>query len=159
MDKVTKLKVLDGRTTVEGVAMNRQTPEAVILKDCPDIPSKSFREALSGVRNDVVKVFGFPKSVADRLVLTGVDVNEDGNGHRSFVFTCKLQCGAGTVAVNSPLMREKVEKENGKTVLSDVALKRVDKLLAEALNYRNGGREQFDLGLEDAETEPATAAK
>lgn len=153
--EVTKVKVLNAGTTIELEAKNEGHPEPRQLKDCPD-RSKELEEALDGLKVEVCRLLGFTtKGMKTRVRVTGVSVSRDANGHRQFVLTTKYRTNVGEASLNVPRLREQVEDEAGETVLSDVQLKRIEKVLAAGLSYYNGQRVQGDLFDSEDEQEAA----
>ena len=152
---ITKVKHHDGKTTVEWTDPNGKHLESTTLTDCPDPPKKSFLEALAAVEQEVVRRIGIQgKSFSAAFSLTGVTVSTNIHGHRQFKPSGYLRCGyGGGTGMSLPLLREKVDDEGGDSVLSDVALKRFEKLLSEALAYSKQDRQQTSLGLDGTGTE------
>lgn len=143
--KVTKVRFHDESTTVEYSTSNRGTPENHELANCGDGRRKSFASAIAAVEKDALAIVGLGKALGKRYRLTQVSVSEDSNGHRGFIFHGMFRTNAGEVSLGTPRMREKVESEDGETVLSDVVRKRVDVLLDEAIAFVSGQREQGEL--------------
>lgn len=143
--KVRKVKFGDEATTVVYTTSNRGTPENHELADCGDGRRESFGKAVRAVEQDALEVLGLGKRLGERYRLSQVSVSEDANGHRGFIFHGLFRTNAGEVSLGTPRMREKVESEEGETVLSDVARKRVDLLLEEAIAFVAGQREQGEL--------------
>lgn len=147
---ISKVKHHDGRTSVEWTEPNGKHLASASLVDCPDVPEASFLEALEAVQTEILRRIGITgQTFAKAFVLTGISVSTNLHGHRQFKPSAYLRCGyGGGTGISLPLLREKVEAEGGDNVLSDVALKHVEKLLAEGARYANQERAQGELGLD-----------
>lgn len=156
--KVTKVKFHDERTTVAYTTSNRGTAETHELPDCSDGRRPTFEKAIASVGKDALEVLGLGKRLGERYRLTQVSVSEDANGHRGFILHGMFRTNAGEVSLPTPRLREKVESEDGETILSDVARKRIDVLLDEAIAFVSGQRIQSDLFEGDGEDEAAEAS-
>lgn len=147
--EVVAVKYLGDRTSVERERMNGESVETLSLRDCPDPPRNSFLEALEAVRKDVLARIGLGAVFSKATKVTGVKVSTDRYGHRLFSITATVQGKYGPAfGIPFPLLREKVENEEGETVLSTMELKRIDKLLDEAQRYAEGQRVQATLDLD-----------
>lgn len=147
--EVTKVKFHDAATTVEFAVVNGRTPQKSQLEECPDMRRSTFEDARAAVALDVVEILDMGKKVSERYRFTQVSVSKNANGRRGFIFHGMFRTSAGEVSLQTPLMRESVDGEASENTLSDVARKRIDQLLEEAVAYVAGQREQGELGLEN----------
>lgn len=145
---VRKVKYLSERMTVERVEANGRHTETLLLEGCPDPPKESFLDALEAVRKDALARLGLGAQFTKATKISGVTVSRDGQGHRQFKLSATVETKTGVSGFSLPLMREKVESEEGVTVLSAIELKRIEKLLGEAENYALGARIQGELDLD-----------
>ena len=146
--EVTKVKHRDGKTTIIGTAPNVNDLETVALRSCADAPTPAFKKAFEAVSNDItsaVGVKGATFAAAFNVYEVTVDKDEK-TGRRGFVFGAMLDTPWGPMKAPLPRMIERTESESDASTLSDVAVKRIDVLLAEAKGYYAGGRvsEQTD---------------
>lgn len=167
--EVTLLKRTGGKISVEWDAPG-PGKQGGFVRDCKDEPSEAFEDALEQVRLDLLRRSPVAnKHVRETLRLNGVSVSRSSSGHRQFVASATVDWGWGETGVALPLLRERVDSEDGKSILSDVELKHVEALLDEALAYARAKRAQGDLfddafgdddeasETADAEAEPALA--
>lgn len=150
VSNVSKVKVTKQGTTVELETKNDGSPEERTLKNCPD-SSKVLEGAFESLRPEVCRLLGFTrKDEKERVRVTGISVSRDANRNRGFVIHTMLRTNVGETSLNVPRMREPVEgADGGETVLSDTGMKQVEKVLAAALGYYKGEREQTELDLSD----------
>lgn len=144
--EVTKVKVTKQGATVEVEASNEGSPEERSLRNCPD-SSKKLDGAFESLLPEVCRLLGFTrKDEKGRVRVTGISVSKDANRHRGFTIHAMFRTNVGETVLNVPRMREPVEgAEGGETVLSDTGMKQVEKVLAAALAYYKGEREQTEL--------------
>lgn len=140
--EVTKVRHRDGKTTVIGTAPNVNDMETVALRSCTDAPVKSFNEAFDAVSNDIKSAVGIKGATfASAFSIYEMAVEKDEKtGKRGFVFRAMLDTPWGPMKAPLPRMIERTENEADASVLSDVAVKHIDALLAEAKAYYAGGR-------------------
>lgn len=163
--EVSKIKRTKQGTTVEIVASNAATdggdshPEDRTLKNCPD-GSPALDSAFESLRPEVCRILGFTrKDEKERVRVTGVSVSRDANRNRAFIVHTMFRTNVGEASLNVPRLREPVEgAEGGETVLSDTGLKQVEKVLAAALDYYEGDREQTSLDLDSGDEMEAAEA-
>lgn len=150
--KIVAFKWLSEKMSIERESMNGDTPEDLNLKDCEDVPSKSFVDALEAVRSDALKRLGLGAVFTKAAKVTGVRVHRSRLGHRMFSITGTVQGKYGPpIGFPFPVVRERVDSEEGETILSHIEVKRIDKLLAEALGYADGNRKSRQMELGEAQ--------
>ncbi len=145
--EIIKVKHRDGKTSVIGEVENGKHKEKVSLLSCTDAPRPAFTTALEAVSADVLKACGIKGATfASAFTVYEVGVDTEDNGRRSFVFGAMLQTPWGPSKFPLPKMIERTENETDSNVLSDVAVKRIDKLLKCAKAYYAQDRvvEQMD---------------
>lgn len=146
--RITKVLYRDGKTTVIGEVQNVNDMETVRLPSCTDAPKPSFTEALDAVTKDVLKAIGIQgKGFEVAFSVTGVTIDkEKSTGRRGVSFRTTLETPMGKQNAGLPRMTERLEDETGPLVLSDVAMKHVERFLDEAKAYYAGDRisEQTD---------------
>jgi hypothetical protein len=154
--EVTKVKILNELTTIEGTAPNGRHTSGWDLTDCPDKPHKEFLAALELVRGDLLAKTPFGKKFGDGFTLTGISVSRNTAGRRQFSASAKIDFGWGETGVSIPLLLAyDMEKQGADNVLSETETAHVDELFAEGLRYYEGARHQTELALEDQEPEEA----
>ncbi len=140
--EVTKVKHRDGKTTVLGETPNGNHKDKIGLRSCPDMPRPAFKEALAAVSADVVKAIGIKGNMfqAAFSVYEVAVEKEETSGRRAFVFGAMLMTPWGPMKAPLPRMIERTDNETDTNVLSDVAVKRIDKLFKAAKAYHGGDR-------------------
>ena len=145
---IRKVLHRDGKTTVIGESQNVNDMETCALRGCTDAPKPPFTKALEAVTKDVLKAIGIQgKGFEVAFSVTGVTIDkEKSSGRRGVSFRTTLETPMGKQNAGLPRMTERLEDETGPRVLSDMAMKHVEKLLEEAKAYYAGDRisEQVD---------------
>ena len=148
--EVVSLKVTGKGVSVHRIAQNGSHKEGLTLDDCPDVAHSSLYEALDAVRLAIIrrcKIKG--ATFASSFALQGISVSKASNGHRQFTPSGTLDYGWGEKGVSLPALHEMQDNETGPAILSDVELKQMDALLAEAGKYADQDREQKEMDLGD----------
>ena len=153
--EVTQVKQTGKGITVRWTLPNGNHTSKTELEDCPDNPSDEFRAAMKAVEGSLVRRCSIKGvSFAGAFRFTGISMSRDSAGHRQFKPSGSLEYGWGESGQSLPLLREKVDSETGKSILSDIELKQIETLQHEAAKYASGGREQEEM-FEDDEDEAA----
>lgn len=148
--EVTHVKQTAKGVTVRWTLPNGNHTSNTELEDCPDAPSDEFKAAMKAVEAGLVRRSSIKgASFASGFRFTGISVSKDSAGHRQFKPSGSLEYGWGESGQSLPLLREKVESETGKSILSDIELKQIETLLHEAAKYASGSREQEEMDLDD----------
>ncbi len=143
--EITQVKCLKDGTTVKYTEVNVNTPEHTELPQCPDRRDADFESALGSVRSLGARLLGQKRAEWE---CQGVSVSKNPLGHRAFTIHGMLKTPVGLTNCAVPLMREMVDGEGGQNTFSSSQLETVDTLLARAVDYVRGEREQMDLPLD-----------
>jgi len=148
--EVVKIKSKDGVTSVDFRRPNGRDDEVVSFSS-KDEPRKEFGKALAGLTNDLLALCELDKANARKgteVISVSIGTKKD---VRNFVISGRRQVEAGTFSLSSPLVHER-EEETGANTIPTTTLKKIEKLIAEAVRFVNGERTQRDLfdGQEEA---------
>ena len=112
-----------------------------------DGPQSEFTEALEAFKPELLTLLELPELYGkDDLEVTKLSINRETDGRLGLVITGLKTLGHGSLVLNTPHLRERLEEgEPGEGYLTDALLTKIATAEAAAERYVGGQRQQADL--------------